>query len=463
VTPAGAGAEDGGEAALGEAEAWLLGRELFGIRPGLGRMRVLLRELGDPQAAFRAVHVVGSNGKTSTVTIAAALLERRGLRSGAYVSPHLVSFRERVHVGGRPAEAGAFAAAVARVRAAAERLEREAREAGRSGATPAIDGPVTQFEAVTAASFVVLADAGVTHAVIEAGLGGRWDATNVLPDLGPDGRPPVAVLTSVSLEHTRWLGDTVKAIAGEKAAVVHPGATLVLAHGLPAGAREVARRHAAAVGATVVEAPADPGAEIPTPGAAHYQRRNLATALAAVAAMLGPDAAGDPVAERDVAAHLVVPGRFETVEPGGEGAGGADGAAGAGGSRVIHDGAHNEAGFRALADALRADPPPRPLVLLVGVLDDKDPAGMLAAVGPLADAFVLTRPSNPRALPADELAAVAARVLPTHERHVAGDAHDGLARARRLAGPRGTVLATGSLHLVADLRRGRGAAPGARF
>jgi dihydrofolate synthase/folylpolyglutamate synthase len=457
VTPPVPSAADD-DAALREAEDWLLGRELFGIRPGLGRMRVLLTELGEPQARFRAVHVVGSNGKTSTVTIAAALLERHGHRSGAYVSPHLVSFRERVQVAGAPAPPRAFASAVARVRAVAERLEREAGEAERAGDPPAIDGPVTQFEAVTAASFVVLAEAGVTHAVIEAGLGGRWDATNVLPDRGPGGRPPVAVLTSVSLEHTRWLGDTVEAIAGEKAAVLHPGGTLVLGHGLPAGARAVALAHAAELGGAVVEAPADPGAEVPTPGAAHYQRRNLATALAAVAAALGDDVPRDPAAERDVAAHLAVPGRFETVEPGGDGPG-----AGTGGPRVIHDGAHNEAGFAALADALRADHPGRPLVLLFGVLDDKDPAGMLAAVAPWADALVLTRPSNPRALPAEELAAVAARVLPGHERHVAGDAHDGLALARRLAGARGTVLATGSLHLVADLRRGPGAAPGARF
>jgi dihydrofolate synthase/folylpolyglutamate synthase len=443
-----------GASALREAEDWLLDRELFGIRPGLGRMRALLSRLGDPQTRFRAIHVVGSNGKTSTVTIAAALLQRRGLRAGTYVSPHLVSFRERVGVDGAPAGAAPFAAAVARVRAAAEALEAEAAAAEAGGDEPAIDGPVTQFEAVTAAGFVVLAEAGVQYAVVEAGLGGRWDATNVLPEAPPGGGAPVAVLTSVSLEHTRWLGDTVEAIAAEKAAVLRPGGVLVLAHGLPERAREAALARAAEVGGTVLDAPADPGPEVPTPGAAHYQRRNLATAIAAVTAALGPEAPRDPEAERDVAAHLAVPGRYETVEPGG----GPDG-----GPRVIHDGAHNEAGFLALADALRADPPARPLVLLVGVLDDKDPAGMLGAMGEWADAVVLTQPTNPRRLPAEALADVAAAALPTHDRRVVADVHDALAAARTLAGSRGTVLVTGSLHLVADLRRGRGAAPGARF
>lgn len=445
---------DASAAALREAEDWLLGRELFGIRPGLERMRALLARLGDPQDRFDTIHVVGSNGKTSTVTIAAALLQRRGLRAGTYVSPHLVSFRERVGVDGAPAEPAPFAAAVARVREAAETLEAEAATAEAAGETPAIDGPVTQFEAVTAAGFVVLADAGVRYAVVEAGLGGRWDATNVLPEAPPGGGAPVAVLTSVSLEHTRWLGDTVEAIAAEKTAVLRPGGVLVLAHGLPDGAREVALARAVEAGGTVVEAPADPGPEVPTPGAAHYQRRNLATALATVEAALGPDVPRDPEAERDVAAHLAVPGRYETVEAG-------DGPDG--GPRVIHDGAHNEAGFLALAEALRADPPARPLVLLVGVLDDKDPAGMLAAMGEWADAVVLTQPANPRRLPAEALAQVAAAALPATDRRVVADVHDALVAARTLAGSRGTVLATGSLHLVADLRRGRGAGPGARY
>lgn len=447
-------------ARLERAEAWLLRRELFGIRPGLSRMVALLGRLGDPQASFDAIHVVGSNGKTSTVTMTAALLERRGVRSGAYVSPHLVSFRERVLVAGVPAAPGVFAAAVDRVRRAAEELEAAAASSAPGAAE--MDGPVTQFEAVTAAAFVVLADAGVECAVVEAGLGGRWDATNVLPrePAGPGGRPAtgVTVLTSISLEHTRWLGNTVAAIAAEKVAVLRPGGTLVLAHGLPPAAHDVAEARATEQEGTVVEAAADPGADVPTPGAAHYQRRNLATAIAAVGAHLAltPGAAADrdPVAERDVATRVVVPGRFEVVERP---------AAGEDGVVVIHDGAHNEAGFEALADALDAAPPRRPVIAVVGVLDDKDPAGMLAALERWCDVLIATAPSNPRRLEADALAAVAASALPGRETHVVPGAHDALARARTLACPRGTVLVTGSLHLVADLRRGPGAGPGARF
>jgi dihydrofolate synthase/folylpolyglutamate synthase len=440
-----AGNDDDAATALAAAEAWLLERELFGIRPGLERMRALLKRLGDPQDAFDAIHVVGSNGKTSTVTIAAALLERRGIHAGAYVSPHLVSFRERVLIGGDPVDPRAFADAVMRVRAAALALEREG----------ALDGEVTQFEAVTAAAFVALREARVACAVIEAGLGGRWDATNVLPTGQPrTRRRSVAVLTSVSLEHTRWLGDTVAAIATEKVEVLRPGGTLVVADGVPAAAADVATDVAKARRARLVRAPAEPDDDVPTPGAPGYQRHNLATAITAVDAYLGDGVARDAEAERDVAARIAVPGRFETVDRGADGEGGAT---------VIHDGAHNAAGAAALAAALAVAEPARPVVLVVGVLDDKDPAEMLAALEPWCDAVVAVAPRNPRAIPAEKLAAVARATFPGRDVRIASDAHDAVDRARTLAGPRGTVVATGSLHLVADLHRGRHAAPGATF
>ncbi|MBF6618647.1 MAG: bifunctional folylpolyglutamate synthase/dihydrofolate synthase [Patulibacter sp.] len=430
-------------AALAAAEGWLLERELFGIRPGLERMRALLARLGDPQDAFDAIHVVGSNGKSSTVTIAAALLERRGIRAGAYVSPHLVSFRERVLIGGEPADPAAFAAAVTRVRDAALALEREG----------ALDGEVTQFEAVTAAAFVALRAARVACAVIEAGLGGRWDATNVLPTAQPrTRRRPVAVLTSVSLEHTRWLGDTVTAIATEKVEVLRPGGTLVVADGVPAAAVSVAADVTKTRQGRLVRAPAEPDDDVPTPGAPGYQRHNLATAIAAVDAYLGDSVARDAEAERDVAARIAVPGRFETVDPGSDG-----------GPTVIHDGAHNAAGAAALADALAAAEPARPVVLVVGVLDDKDPAEMLTALEPWGDTVVAVAPRNPRAIPAERLAAIAREAFPGRDVRTASDAHAAVDQARAAAGTRGTVVVTGSLHLVADLHRGRQAAPGATF
>ena len=187
-----------------QAEEYLLSLELFGMRFGLDRMHRLMTVLGLPQRRFASIHVVGSNGKSSTVRFAAAILERHGVPTGSYTSPHLRSFRERIEVGGEPVSEADFAAAVTRAAEAAALVNRTAEP----------DDHVTQFEALTAAAYHELARRGVKAAVIEAGLGGRFDATNVIPS-------KVQVLTSVSLEHTRWLGPTLADIAGEKLAVVH--------------------------------------------------------------------------------------------------------------------------------------------------------------------------------------------------------------------------------------------------
>ena len=257
-TAAGAGRAHMSTWELGRAEEHLLSLELFGMRFGLERMRRLLTVLGSPQERFRAVHVVGTNGKSSTVRFTAALLEAHGLRTGAYLSPHLTTFAERIRVGDADLSGPEFGAAIQRAAAAAAKVDRTG------------DGDrVTQFELLTAAAFDELARRDVEVAVVEAGLGGRYDATNVL---GAD----VVVLTNVGLEHTRWLGPTIADIAGEKLAVVKPGATLVLGDDAP----EVAEL-AAQTGATIVRPePLD----IDLPG---YQRTNLAAAAAAAHAVLG--------------------------------------------------------------------------------------------------------------------------------------------------------------------------------
>ena len=180
------------------------------MRFGLDRMHKLMTVLGLPQRRFASLHVVGTNGKSSTVRYIAAILERHGLRTGSYTSPHLRSFRERIEVGEEPVSEADFAAAVGRAAHAAELVDRTADP----------DDRVTQFEALTAAAYHELARRGVEVAVIEAGLGGRFDATNVIPS-------KVQVLTGVGLEHTRWLGPTVKDIAEEKLAVVRDHGTLV--------------------------------------------------------------------------------------------------------------------------------------------------------------------------------------------------------------------------------------------
>ena len=241
------------------AEGQLRSLELFGMRFGLDRMRRMMTVLGSPERSFEAVHVLGTNGKSSTTRMTAAILERHGLRTGAYLSPHLVSYCERVLVGEREMDPDGFADAVSRAAWAAERVNR----------TLTGDDHVTQFELLTAAAFWHMADAGVEVAVVEAGLGGRYDATSVLD-------APVTVLTNVGLEHTRWLGPTVRHIAEEKLAAVADGAVLVLGEDLDEQALEVAGRVAAERGARIVRArPARAGA-----GAAR-QRRLPATQLRA--------------------------------------------------------------------------------------------------------------------------------------------------------------------------------------
>jgi dihydrofolate synthase/folylpolyglutamate synthase len=414
------------------AERWLLSLELFGMRFGLDRMRRLMTTLDSPHRAFRAIHVVGTNGKSSTVRMIAALLAEHGVFTGAYLSPHLVSFAERIRIGGEDISEDEFAAAVGRARHAAVLVDRTLEE----------DDRVTQFEALTAAAYAQLAAAGVDVAVVEAGLGGRWDATNVID-------AEVAVLTNVGLEHTRWLGPTIADIAREKLAVVAPGATLVLGADLEPAAATEAELVAERVGATIVRAPAapPPGFRLLARGA--FQRRNFAVACAAAEACLGRL---DSVAVRAAATSTAVPGRFQVL----------DGAAG-GGAEVVLDGAHNAGGIAALAESLPEFLAGRPLVAVVSVLDDKDAAAMLAALLPLCAGAVFTANANPRALSPATLASLAGQVGAggwDRVSRVEADPRRAVALARELAGPGGVALATGSIYLVADLLRPGGAGRG---
>jgi dihydrofolate synthase/folylpolyglutamate synthase len=431
VSPAGDAGRTPGRApdawSVERAEGYLLGLELFGMRFGLARMRRLMSVLDAPNERFASIHVVGSNGKSSTTRMIAALLERHGLAAGAYTSPHLVSFTERIQIGGRDLPAERFGAAVAGVARAAAIVDR-ARADG--------DDRVTQFEAVTAAAYSELAAAGVAVAVVEAGLGGRFDATNVLDST-------VAVLTNVGLEHTRWLGPTIADIAREKLDVLRPGAVLVLGGGLHPDALAVARRVASDRGAQVVVAPALPDAAVLRARGA-YQRRNLAVAVAATAAFLGRPL--DPAAVADVAASLVVPGRFEIVDP-------------ADPIPIVLDGAHNPDGARALAESLTDFLAGRPLTLVVSILDDKDAAAMLAELLPLASRLICTAAHSPRALPPATLASLAGQLGGGPPAEVEPDPRRALALARAGADG-GVVLATGSLYLIADLMRPAGAGRG---
>jgi len=404
-----------------QAEDYLLGLELFGMRFGIERMHRLTTALGMPQRRFAQIHVVGSNGKSSTVRFVAAILERHGLRSGSYTSPHLRRFRERIEVSEHPVAPQRFAAAVERAAGAAELVERAAGEEGEA---------VTQFEALTAAAFHELALSGVEVAAIEAGLGGRYDATNVIPSR-------VQVLTGVGLEHTRWLGSTIADIAAEKLAVVRDHATLVVPPDLHPDALAVAEQVAADRHARLIEAPADVEVDLRAPGL--FQRRNFALAAAAAEAFLGRPL--DRAAVEHAAAETRIPGRLDVV---------------ADRPLTVHDGAHNPAGAVALAAALPELVAARsPLVLVVSVLEDKDAAEMLAQLLPLADRLVLTHCSNPRALPPGTLASLAAKIGGP-EPEIVAEPQAAVARARELAGPDGAVLATGSIYLIADLVREAG-------
>jgi dihydrofolate synthase/folylpolyglutamate synthase len=331
---------------------------------GLERMRALLAELGDPQLAFPSVHVVGTNGKSTTTRAIEETLLGEGVRAAAYTSPHVTGWAERIRVGGSEAD---VERALARVRPQAEAL----------GAT--------QFEALTAAALSEFADAGIEAAAVEAGLGGRHDATNVL-------RSPVQVLTNVALEHTEVLGATREAIAGEKLAVVQPGSTVVLGE---AEWEPLARRSGAA--RVVIE----------TGG-------NRALAGAAASAFLGR-----PVEPADVQ----LPGRLDRR------------------GDEIWDGAHTPEAVRHTAPSL---PPLGSIV--ASVLSDKDVDGVLTELARLAPAFVATRSSNPRALPAPVLAERARRHFARVES--LDDPREALRRAHALGEP---VLVTGSFYLLADL------------
>ena len=407
---------------LAEAERYLLSLELFGMRFGLDRMRRLMTVLGSPQERYETIHIVGTNGKSSTARMTAAILRHHGLHTGTYLSPHLVSFTERVRIDDEDSSPERFAAAVERARHAAEMVDR----------TLGPDDGVTQFEALTAAAFDELAGAGVQVAVIEAGLGGRYDATNVIPSR-------VQVLTNVGLEHTRWLGPTVADIAREKLDVVQPGGILVVGADLHPDALALAERTCAERGARLVVADMDsipPTLEVLARGP--YQRRNFAVARAAAEAYLG---ALDEGAVTAAAASTLVPGRFEVVDTKPD---------------TVLDGAHNPGGMAALAEALRGFLDGRRLVACISILDDKDAAGMLRELLPLCDEVICTASANPRALPPGTLQSLCGQLGGPPARTVR-EPRRALEEARAAAGPDGVALATGTIYLIADLLRPEGA------
>ena len=320
-------------------------------------MRRLCTLLGMPQHRFASIHVVGTNGKTSVARMAMALLEAHGVSAGAYVSPHISSWRERILIHGEPISEEAFAYAVERAEEAAKVADRSAGE----------EGPVTQFELDTAAAFVAFAEARVQWGVVEAGLGGRLDATNVIPSR-------ITVLTSVGLDHTEWLGDTLEEIAAEKLAVLRDHTTLItgpLAEELePVVERAAAQRHAGRVNPPSLQVGTTGSSPAALPG---YQQRNVALAMAAANLALGRD---DLHVEPAVVPGLVIPGRAQFV---------------AGDPPVVYDAAHNPDGATALADALPEFAGAQPVICCIAILAEKDARGIIEPLARVCSQFVCTQ------------------------------------------------------------------------
>lgn len=400
--------------------------------PSLDRIRPLIELLGSPQCDYPLIHVTGTNGKTTATRMAAHLLTARGLSVGAYTSPHLERVNERLAWAGEPISDGALAEVLALVAAAES----------------ATQAPPSYFEILTAAAYRWFADVAIEVAVVEVGLGGTWDATNVA-----DGT--VAVVTNVSLDHMEYLGPTRSAIAAEKAGIVKPGATLVLGETDPSlapifldrGAAQVLRRdedfgvgrNRPAHGGRVADL-RTPGGEyldvyLPVHGA--FQADNAAVALAAAEAFFGGPFDPDVVAEAFAAFRSA--GRLEVVghEP-----------------LVILDGAHNVAGAEALVTALDEEFPPGPRTLVVGLLREKDPALMLEALGArTAERVVVCRAPTPRALDPDLLAAAALALGVEQDRiDVERTVEDAVTLAIEVTPADGQVVVAGSLYVAGEAR-----------
>jgi dihydrofolate synthase/folylpolyglutamate synthase len=373
------------------------------IEPSLDRIRALTDLLGDPQRAYPVVHVAGTNGKTSTARMIDALLSEAGLRTGRYTSPHLQRATERITLDGAPISRERYVEVYREIQPYIELVD-----AGREPGQPAL----SKFEVLTAMAFAAFADAPVEVAVVETGLGGRWDATNVA-----DGA--VSVITPIGIDHEEYLGSDLAGIAAEKAGIIKPGSIAVLST-QQAEAAAVLLERCVELGATVARQGLEFGVlrrdkavggqllklqglggaytDVFLPLHGEHQAGNAAVALAAAEALLGAgaDRQLDVDGVRAAFAGVTAPGRLERVRTA---------------PAVLVDAAHNPHGARALAAALTDEFGFRRLIGVVAVLRDKDVTGMLEALEPVLDEVVVTRNGSPRALDVDELAAVAVGVF----------------------------------------------------
>lgn len=395
----------------------------FGIRPGLGRIAALLERLGNPQERLRVVHVVGTNGKGSTAAFLASIMTSGGHRAGLFTSPHLTRFTERIRIDGAEIAEDAVCSLAERVMAAAPQ-------------------GTTFFEMVTAMALLHFAGEQVDIAILEAGMGGGSDATSAAAGI-------LSVITPVALDHCEWLGDSLDAIAREKAGIIRPGRPVVLAE-QPAEVLAVMGERSLALNSPLLRFGTDFGASWGPEGldyrgiertltglapgiGGRYQAVNAATALAAAELLAAGRPLGDETLRRGIA-QARWPGRMEYFT---------------GPPTIILDGAHNPAGAEALADSL-AGVPRRRLIVVAGVMGDKDAGGILTPLLPLADTVVAVTPAVERGLPAAELATLCRREGVAAA--ACGTVSEGLTLARTMAGPDDLILVCGSLFTVGEAR-----------
>lgn len=420
------------------------------MEPSLERIAAVMELLGDPERGYPVVHLTGTNGKTSTARMVDALLTEIGLRTGRYTSPHLQRATERINIDNRPISPERYVEVYRDVIPFVELVD------AKRGSGPAL----SKFEVLTAMAFAAFADAPVEAGVVEVGLGGRWDATNVV-----DGR--VAVIGPVGLDHAEYLGTDVRGIAAEKAGIIKPGAVAVLAAQDPAVAQVLLER-CVEVDAQVARAGSEfavLGREVAVGGQrltlrglsgtydevfvplhGEHQADNAALALAAAEALVGAGPAQplDPDAVRAAFAAVRTPGRLERV------------AGGSGAPTVLVDAAHNPHGARALAAALLGEFRFTRLIGVVAVMRDKDARGMLAELEPVLHEIVVTMNSSPRAMDPDELGALAVELFGADRVVVEPALADAVAQARELAEEGGEsgvgVVVTGSVVTAGEAR-----------
>lgn len=425
-------------------------RELLGRwpenrpQPSLDRIAALMDVLGEPQRSYPIVHLTGTNGKTSTARMIDALLRERDLRVGRFTSPHLESMRERIHIDGEPLSAQGFVEAYEEIRPYVDLVD---------ASQPV---PMSYFEVLVGMAYAAFADAPVDVAVVEVGMGGSWDATNVAD-------AAVAVVTPISVDHTQYLGSSVEEIAGEKAGIIKAGTTAVLAQ-QPVSVAELLLRRTVEVGASVVReglefgvvrrdiavdgqmvglrglAGTHEGVFLPMFGA--HQAANASCALAAVEVFLGADADIDPELVRGAFARVDSPGRLERLRSS---------------PTVLVDAAHNPAGMAASIGALTESFDFTRLVGVVAVMEDKDVRGLLEQLEPVLAEIVVTRNSQPRSMPADDLAGLAVEVFGSERVAVEPRMDDAIDEGVRLAEESeelagAGVLITGSVVTAGDAR-----------